>query len=525
MIWCIESSSFGVDIHLLFQENLTIGQKIALTEKIVAVLPKMNCPYQIEPHQIQGLDCIHIFPVIKWLIKQSIKTREEMAQNVRLFAINQFRTKYKYTPSMSKVIEHIKLIKKTYNPRRCFKQKQIILQDEFSIVRNTILEYGEVLQIPQSAFNLLQEMECNISLQDTEITKEIVEQTIQEKSKSEELMRNLSTFEDESNHLSWNFVEKFVDIQAREIDKVTNKSASSCSQFEDYKTSITTLLKQIFILKNKIEKLIQDKLGLNREVHHVMNHLYEIRNKKIVMNFQIIENLEMHQNKELLRMMEVLLIIYDGLKNQENKFRERCRINLLTLKKLSENTQKEQPYKENNFALEHENQKVVINQLRLQLARKNRLIATLTRQLDDVPCRSELFQYQRRFMELYNEVSTKHKETKQYYTLYNTLDDTKIYLNKELCLLNSIQDSYNQALAYNNGREQFVKQFELIVEGVQRNKIKIQNRCAEGKSRRDICSQQLTILMDQQRKYIAAVRELTTACRENETLLAQLRRL
>ncbi|XP_058803031.1 coiled-coil domain-containing protein 93 isoform X5 [Phymastichus coffea] len=409
MIWCIESSSFGVDIHLLFQENLTIGQKIALTEKIVAVLPKMNCPYQIEPHQIQGLDCIHIFPVIK--------------------------------------------------------------------------------------------------------------------SKSEELMRNLSTFEDESNHLSWNFVEKFVDIQAREIDKVTNKSASSCSQFEDYKTSITTLLKQIFILKNKIEKLIQDKLGLNREVHHVMNHLYEIRNKKIVMNFQIIENLEMHQNKELLRMMEVLLIIYDGLKNQENKFRERCRINLLTLKKLSENTQKEQPYKENNFALEHENQKVVINQLRLQLARKNRLIATLTRQLDDVPCRSELFQYQRRFMELYNEVSTKHKETKQYYTLYNTLDDTKIYLNKELCLLNSIQDSYNQALAYNNGREQFVKQFELIVEGVQRNKIKIQNRCAEGKSRRDICSQQLTILMDQQRKYIAAVRELTTACRENETLLAQLRRL
>lgn len=29
------------------------------------MLPKMNCPYRIEPHQIQGLDCIHIFPVIQ----------------------------------------------------------------------------------------------------------------------------------------------------------------------------------------------------------------------------------------------------------------------------------------------------------------------------------------------------------------------------------------------------------------------------------------------------------------------------
>lgn len=41
----------------------------ALTEKIVAVLPEMKCPHRIEPHQIQGLDFIHIFPVIqvsKW---------------------------------------------------------------------------------------------------------------------------------------------------------------------------------------------------------------------------------------------------------------------------------------------------------------------------------------------------------------------------------------------------------------------------------------------------------------------------
>lgn len=39
----------------------------ALTEKIVAVLPKMKCPHRIEPHQIQGLDFIHIYPVVQVL--------------------------------------------------------------------------------------------------------------------------------------------------------------------------------------------------------------------------------------------------------------------------------------------------------------------------------------------------------------------------------------------------------------------------------------------------------------------------
>ena len=32
-------------------------------------------------------------------------------------------------------------------------------------------------------------------------------------------------------------------------------------------------------------------------------------------------------------------------------------------------------------------------------------------------------------------VAAKHKETKQFYTLYNTLDDTKVYLEKEVNLL------------------------------------------------------------------------------------------
>lgn len=82
--------------------------------------------------------------------------------------------------------------------------------------------------------------------------------------------------------------------------------------------------------------------------------------------------------------------------------------------------------------------------LRLQLAKKNRSIATLQRQLDEVPSRAELAQYQRRFLELYNQIAAKHKETKQYYTLYNSLEDSRVYIKKELSILNSISDMYPQ---------------------------------------------------------------------------------
>lgn len=40
---------------------------------------------------------------------------------------------------------------------------------------------------------------------------------------------------------------------------------------------------------------------------------------------------------------------------------------------------------------------------RLTLAKRNRVIAAYQRQLDDIPSRAELAQYQRRFLELYNQ--------------------------------------------------------------------------------------------------------------------------
>ena len=49
---------------------------------------------------------------------------------------------------------------------------------------------------------------------------------------------------------------------------------------------------------------------------------------------------------------------------------------------------------------------------------------------------------QSRCLYLIHAVSATHKETKQFYTLYNTLDNSKFYLEKEVSLLNSIHDNF-----------------------------------------------------------------------------------
>ena len=52
---------------------------------------------------------------------------------------------------------------------------------------------------------------------------------------------------------------------------------------------------------------------------------------------------------------------------------------------------------------QHEISKAKMQALRIKVAKKNREISLLKRKLDEVPSRIELTQYQKRFVELYNQ--------------------------------------------------------------------------------------------------------------------------
>ena len=65
LCWCITSSGVAVDVDILFRENMDIGQKVSLSEKVVVACREMKCPFPLQANQIsQCNDFGALLPVI-----------------------------------------------------------------------------------------------------------------------------------------------------------------------------------------------------------------------------------------------------------------------------------------------------------------------------------------------------------------------------------------------------------------------------------------------------------------------------
>ena len=71
--------------------------------------------------------------------------------------------------------------------------------------------------------------------------------------------------------------------------------------------------------------------------------------------------------------------------------------------------------------------------MRQLLAESNREVAEKIRVIDDVPTRTELMQYERRFAELDKQVKWKKDEIKKYSALYSILETKLALLQKHVC--------------------------------------------------------------------------------------------
>uniref|UniRef100_A0A669CE05 Coiled-coil domain-containing protein 93 n=1 Tax=Oreochromis niloticus TaxID=8128 RepID=A0A669CE05_ORENI len=448
MTWCITTCNFDIDVDLLFQENSTIGQKISLTEKIVSVLPKMKCPHRLEPHQIQGLDFIHIFPVIQWLVKRAIETREEMGDYVRAYSISQFQKSHslpednEFLQRKDKAVRAVLDVLEVYKPQRKYRRHRNAeeLLDEESRVHSTLLEYGR-----RYGF-----------------------------SKQSKQDKVACVFQ---GKLTASAVGQLVGLQSEEIKQFASEYAEKQLELSSEEHEHYGPLQQHHRVVASLNKQIQQK---TKELEEVCRSLWF--NEFSLLN-------------RLLDKLRALVTMNENLKQQEQEFRTHCREEMARLQR-------------NNLDLQQYNTgREKLQKIRLLMARRNREIAILQRKIDEVPSRAELTQYQKRFIELYSQVSATHKETKQFFTLYNTLDDKKVYLEKEVNLLNSIHDNFQQAMSSSAAKEQFLKQMEQIVEGIKQNRIKMEKKKQENKMRRDQLNDEYLELLDKQRLYFKTVKD------------------
>uniref|UniRef100_A0A672ZTW6 Coiled-coil domain-containing protein 93 n=1 Tax=Sphaeramia orbicularis TaxID=375764 RepID=A0A672ZTW6_9TELE len=551
MTWCITTCNFDIDVDLLFQENSTIGQKIALTEKIVSVLPKMKCPHRLEPHQIQGLDFIHIYPVIQWLVKRAIETREEMGDYVRAYSISQFQKTHilpedeEFLQRKDKAVKAV--LDEVYKPQRRYRRQKEAgeLMDEESRVHSTLLEYGSLVSHVSGLLTvclcLLQVDGQKASLSSgcpaappgmSEVSEEDDLQAAEEVLFLYELTL-VSVFVFVQGKLTASAVGQIVGLQSEEIKQIASEYAGKQSELSSEERSERFgPLQQHRRAVASINKQIQDKTKQLEEVgtRWYWTVLVGTRQSRCFSSLNDVVFCLCGRFFSVLEKLRSLVTMNENLKQQEQEFRTHCREEMTRLQQNIEELktasgQDTDEDKERNELIDkqYNTDRDKLHKIRLLMARRNREIAILQRKIDEVPSRAELTQYQKRFIELYSQVSATHKETKQFFTLYNTLDDKKVYLEKEANLLNSIHDNFQQAMASSAAKEQFLRQMEQIVEGIKQNRIKMEKKKQENKMRRDQLNDEYLELLDKQRLYFKTVKDFKEECRKNEMLLSKLR--
>ena len=165
------------------------------------------------------------------------------------------------------------------------------------------------------------------------------------------------------------------------------------------------------------------------------------------------------------------------------------------------------------------------SKVRQLLAQRNLEVAATSRMIDDVPTRTEMIQYERRFVELYQQVELKLEETRRYYAMYNTLDMTREFLGKEVKLIDSITNSFEEAMQTAGSQEEFAAQFGSILKGVESTFEKQQKTLK--KKQDEVASKEAGYMevVDEQRRYFKAVKAFQEECQRNEALVARAEEL
>ena len=161
-----------------------------------------------------------------------------------------------------------------------------------------------------------------------------------------------------------------------------------------------------------------------------------------------------------------------------------------------------------------------LNKLRRVLAKKNQEIASLRRRIDEVPTRAELLQFQHRFVELYELSSEKHIETKKFFELYNSINQSYEFMTTEVKLLNNIIESFPTAVLKGgpSARQEFLTKLESILDGVAQNKKHVEGEIENVTQMKDSLNKKYMAAVDAQRLYVKLKKEFKEESIKNEKL-------
>jgi len=515
----------------------------------VSALPRLKCPLRLEPHQIQGLDTKSIFPVVQWLVKKALESREEMMQEQRARAMFEFR-KFGQTPedvaadvAASKAVETVETVQANYSAKRQLKAPDVSEADESTRIQCTLLEYGRrygLSKVPKADKDKKASKSVKEAMTGGDDEDDLI---AAEERRVKSIMKKMSSLgEGGTSAISSSVVGEIAGMQSEEMKRLAeeyNKKAAEIAAAQDkgagalaaHKRAITGLQKQHEAADAKVDTLQpqNDELQASHDelaAGYTKALAYRKRIDKEMAKLDALEGDE--SNREALDKLRTLIAQNEQLKEQEKQFKKTCVAEMELFEAKIEGMKGQ-----GAEFMDDERAAAIAKRLQADLAklekvkqlsaRRNRDIALKQRQIDEYPSRSELNQYQRRFVELYGQVAARLRETKQYYLMYNTVADSKEYYAKEVTLLESIFESFEAAMKSSGGRDQLLKQMDQIATVMGKNKGKVEERQTQEKSERDEMRDNHLKLVEKERLYHKCVKDYESECSKNEKLLTKLK--
>lgn len=515
LAWTLTGCFYDIDID--FKDDMNLTEKIRVSEKIVAGLKSINCPFQINPIQIQGLDLKPIFQTLQWLVKRLLETRDERNEMNKKFSINYIEPKIEKPKPVQKNDDII--LSAVYNelkPNRQFRPKAKLAfdyNDELRVFFGMI-EFGlnKEIAFQKQLIELLKKK--NLIAKDTgdakgtskkattmtgnepnKLTKEemktlndLVTNNIEEISKTNNQKVNAGIIEAIFSENMTAIADEIEHFENSKGDKGIDQIKLMVKEKERLEQNKINILSQISTYENELNGIKQDTNAENEEINRIKNEIEQLE--------KTLEQNKLNKDTIIQRVKEEKLS-EEKLKflSQKNKEKEELKAAISRFKKDCLDEKKKYDAQTENYEkkiakLNDEENLQLFNEIdtsynaemeknlktKKELFEKNKEINKLTRKIQLYPSKLEIIQYQKRFQELYDQINNVSEKSMKIIGESNSKNGVVTLLERRL---NDFMELRNLYKTLKNKREKedfkvtLLNAFQNLVESIIRSTEKL----------------------------------------------------
>ena len=551
LTWSITASNVDVDVDLFYDEEANIGQKIKLSEAIERALRTMGCPAPLQAHQIQGLDYPALFPVVQWLVKRVIATREEFGDQRRSFALHAYdacgypalsaaiRAPQRTASRVAELATHFPVL------RRLKRVSGAPPRSRAAAACCTLLEYGHRFgSVPASgapgaqassrAPGMASSTALRSAMAHLQTAPSAAGASAAQQEEAADLAADLTEVLDGADVgvLSGSQAARLVGLRGGELaaaaaraaaeedpDGVGARTSALSRQLDAATRALAAEQQRAAAAIAAADEAAARAAAAVAELTAVVEHNSRCVSEAASLDARLASS---PVDAACAERLLALLRQVQACKQEEGTFKAACRKRLPELQAAAEaadnalaqgGTELDDDPAEaarlEEIENAHAHDVARLAAARAAVARRALACSLLQRKLDELPARPELAQYERRFVELADMVASKLGETRRLYASYNAAADSLKLLTTEVQLLNKLRGQYDTVRsAERDVRSAFVNSMASVAAGVQDNLRKAEEKAARERAQLADAAERHAAATARVRAYYTAVKQL-----------------